>query len=55
VPDRQRDVKMNKEEVGTTKIREFAGWYGCMCVYARKSGSGAKGGERIEGWRDHMP
>lgn len=52
-PDRQRDVRIDKEEAGTTRIREFAGLYGCMCV--RKGKSGAKGGERTEGWRDHMP
>lgn len=45
---------MDEEEAGTTKIREFAGWYG-VYVCARKGGSGAKGGERTEGWRDHMP
>lgn len=35
---------MDEEEAGTTRIREFAGWYGCMCVCQ-------EGRERCERWR----
>jgi len=59
-PDRQRDVKMNKEEAGTTKIREFTGWYGYMCVCipgragaVRKVEKGQRVGETT--CREHPP
>lgn len=57
-PDRQRDVRMDEEEAGTTRIREFAGWYGCMCVpgragAVRKVEKGQRVGETT--CREHPP
>lgn len=57
-PDRQRDVRMDEEEAGTTRIRAFAGWYGCMCVpgragAVRKVEKGQRVGETT--CREHPP
>lgn len=57
-PDRQRDVRIDKEETGTTRIREFASLYRCMCVLGRvravrKKEEGQRVGETT--CREHPP